>query len=83
MLSWIWFCNHVSVMQMRSIFLRVIDSRSSSILGARDMTLDSIIEGTNKIGAPAKILGIKRKVVLKLALSPLKTFSGHFAMIVK
>ena len=46
MLSWIWFCNQVSVMQMRSIFLRVIDSRSSSILGARDMTLD-----------PAKILG--------------------------
>jgi hypothetical protein len=47
------------------------------------MTLDSIIDGTNKIGAPAKILGIKRKVVLKLALSPLETFSGHFAMIVK
>ena len=37
-------------MQMRSTFLRVIDSRSSSILGARDMTLDNIIDGTNKVG---------------------------------
>ena len=40
-------------MQIMSTFLRVVESRNSSILGARDMTLDSIIEGTNRFDDPA------------------------------